>query len=56
MRQIAQGIHAFIDDESGATMLEYAMMLVLIAAVCVGIVATIGPPVQAGFTNASAGI
>jgi Flp pilus assembly pilin Flp len=56
MRQIAQRLRAAIDDESGATMVEYAMMVVLIAAVCFGIVAAIGATVPAEFTNTSAGI
>jgi len=56
MRQIHQHIRLFINDENAATMVEYGIMLVLIAAVCVGIVTTLGPQVEAGFTSASAGI
>jgi len=43
-------------DEDGATMVEYGMMVALIAAVCVAIVATIGGQIQTAFTNASTGI
>ena len=35
-------IKRWINDENGATMIEYAFMLVLIAFVCVGIVTAIG--------------
>ena len=35
-------IKRWINDENGATMIEYAFMLVLIAFVCIGIVTAIG--------------
>ncbi len=38
-------------DEAGATMVEYAIMAVFIAAICVGIVATLGTRVLALFTS-----
>jgi pilus assembly protein Flp/PilA len=38
-------------DEEGATMVEYALMLALIAAVCVGIVYTLGQTSEATFTK-----
>ncbi|HWG34308.1 MAG TPA: Flp family type IVb pilin [Gemmatimonadaceae bacterium] len=56
MRQIGLNVHDFINDDDGATMVEYGIMLVLIAAVCVGIITTLGPQVQAGFNSASAGL
>ena len=34
--------HALLLDESGATMVEYAIMLALIAAVCIVVVAALG--------------
>ena len=40
----------FFKDEEGATMVEYALMLALIAVVCVGAVTAIG-----GSTNTSFG-
>lgn len=33
---------SILKDEEGATMVEYALMLALIAAVCIGIVTTLG--------------
>jgi len=56
MRQLGLNVHRFINDENGATMVEYGLMLVLIAAVCVGIITTLGPQVQAGFNSVSAGL
>jgi pilus assembly protein Flp/PilA len=42
---------SFFKDEEGATMVEYALMLALIAAVCVGIVTTLGGTSQTTFTS-----
>lgn len=44
---VAAAIMRLFRDEEGATMVEYAIMLMLIAAVCVATVTTIG-----GLTNA----
>ena len=38
-------------DEEGATMVEYAIMAVLIAAVCVGVVTTLGGSVSSAFNS-----
>lgn len=35
-------LQSMLKDETGATMVEYALMIALIAAVCVGVVTTIG--------------
>ena len=39
----------FLKDESGATMVEYALMVGLIAVVAVGAVTTLGTTVEAKF-------
>lgn len=41
----------FMHEEEGATMIEYAIMASLIAAVCVAIIIMIGTKVLALFTN-----
>ena len=41
----------FLQDEEGATMVEYAIMVGLIAAVCVGVVTTLGTKTQGTFTT-----
>jgi pilus assembly protein Flp/PilA len=38
-------------DEEGATMVEYALMLALIAAVCVGVVYTLGQTSSTTFST-----
>ena len=36
-------------DEEGATMVEYALMVALIAVVCIGVVTTLGTRIQGKF-------
>jgi len=43
----------FFKDEEGATAVEYGLIVALIAAVIVGIVATLGTQIQAAFTTVS---
>jgi pilus assembly protein Flp/PilA len=45
---ITQAKH-FLRDEEGATMVEYALMLALIAIVCIGAVSLIGTNANAMF-------
>ena len=40
-----------IHEEEGATMVEYALMLALIAAICIGLVTTIGTNAKSAFGN-----
>lgn len=42
-----------IRNEQGATMVEYGLMIALIAAICVGIVGTLGGQVKTAFTTVS---
>ena len=42
MRPIAAAMHALRRRDDGATMVEYALMLALIAMVCVGTVTALG--------------
>lgn len=53
MKKLAGSFRAFVKDEDGATMVEYGMMVALIAAVCVGIVTTLGTQIQTAFTTVS---
>lgn len=39
-------ISRFMQEEEGATMAEYALMVALIAAVCIGVVSTLGGNVK----------
>lgn len=46
----------FFGEESGATMVEYGVMVALIAAVCVVIVGTLGQQVNNAFNTVSSKI
>jgi pilus assembly protein Flp/PilA len=46
-------LSAFTADESGATLIEYGVIVALILAITVGLIKTIGTKVQTGFTNVS---
>ena len=41
----------FLSDDSGATMIEYGIMLALIAIVCVGAVTALGTGANNAFSN-----
>ena len=53
MKKFAGTLRSFLTDEDGATMVEYGMMVALIAAVCVGIVTTLGTQIRTAFTTVS---
>ena len=44
-------IHRFLKDESGATAIEYGLIVALIAVVIITAVTTIGTNMKAGFTR-----
>jgi pilus assembly protein Flp/PilA len=46
-------LNGFLKRDEGATMVEYGLMLALIAAVCVGTVALIGTGANTTFTTIS---
>ncbi len=48
-----EGMKNFFKDESGATAVEYGLMVALIAAVIVTIVTTLGQKVNTAFTTVS---
>jgi len=43
----------FFKDEEGATMVEYALMVALIAVVCIGVVTTLGTNTSGVFSTVS---
>ncbi|HJU72631.1 MAG TPA: Flp family type IVb pilin [Gemmatimonadaceae bacterium] len=51
MKTIRKQLRAFVRDESGATLLEYGMLVLLIAVLCVAAIKAIGTKVSAGFTT-----
>jgi pilus assembly protein Flp/PilA len=46
-------VPSLLRDEEGATMVEYGLMIALIAAVCIAAVTLIGTQLSAFFTNIS---
>lgn len=46
----------FMVEEDGATMVEYGLMVALIAAVCIGVVTTLGQNINGKFATVSTAI
>ena len=46
-----KNLTALMNDDEGATMVEYGVMVALIAAVCIAVVTLLGSKVQATFSS-----
>ena len=51
MAKFITAVKQIVKGEEGATMIEYALMIALIAAVCIGVVATLGTNTNSLFGN-----
>lgn len=51
MQRLITQTKRFLRDEDGATMVEYALMLALIAIVCIGAISLIGSGANGMFTT-----
>ena len=51
MQKFATEVQRFLKSEDGPTAVEYAVMLALIIAVCLGAIAAIGTNANATFNN-----
>lgn len=49
-------IKALVDDEEGASMVEYALLVALIAVACITVIGTLSTKVQGTFTSAANGM
>ena len=49
-------LKSMIADESGATMVEYGIMVALIAAVCIVLISTLGGKVSTAFSSVNSAI
>lgn len=47
---------AMLRDDEGATMVEYGIMVVLIAAICIAVVSTLGQTTSNAFSTVNASI
>ena len=54
MTSLKNAVRKFAADESGATMVEYAIMVALIAVVCIVAVQTLGTKTNTAFTGVNA--
>ena len=50
MSKFLAGVKRFIDDESGPTAVEYAVMLALIVVVCIAAITTLGSNANSTFS------
>ena len=53
MRKIAARIRAFAGNDEGAALIEYGMLVLLVALLCIVAVKTIGSKVANGFNSAN---
>jgi pilus assembly protein Flp/PilA len=53
---MTRAIMNILCDEQGATMVEYGIMVALIAAVSIGIVTTLGQSVSGAFNNVNSSL
>jgi len=51
MSKFLVGLKQFLDDESGPTAVEYAVMLALIVVVCITAITTLGSKASSTFSN-----
>jgi pilus assembly protein Flp/PilA len=56
MTQLARSIRSFMNEDEGATMVEYGLMLALIALVCIVAVTLIGTNLSIKFNEAATAI
>jgi pilus assembly protein Flp/PilA len=51
-----ESLKTVLRDESGATMVEYGIMVALIAAICITVVSTLGQNVSNAFSTVNASL
>lgn len=56
MRQATRAVRAFVRDEGGATLVEYGLLILIIAALAVVTVRSIGGKVSKGFESINANL
>jgi pilus assembly protein Flp/PilA len=53
MKRVMNVLHAFVRDEDGATMIEYALLIALIAVVVAAALVTLGTTVKTKYSSVS---
>lgn len=56
MTSFKNAVRKFAADESGATMVEYAVMVALIAAICIAVITTLGKKSNNAFSSVNASL
>ena len=56
MKRLATIARNFVKEEEGAALLEYGMLVILIAVLCIVVIKTIGGKVSNGFQSANANL
>jgi pilus assembly protein Flp/PilA len=54
MQSLIKGVRNFVRNEEGAALVEYGLLIALIAVICVIVVATLGNTVSAKFSAINA--
>lgn len=54
MKSLTRGVRKFIANDEGAALVEYGLLIALIAVICVIVVATLGNTVSAKFSEINA--
>ena len=54
MKRLAQAVRNFVGNDDGAALVEYAILIALIAVICLIVVATVGNKVSAKFSEVAA--
>jgi pilus assembly protein Flp/PilA len=54
MKSLTRGVRKFIANDEGAALVEYGLLIALIAVICVIVVATLGNTVSAKFSAINA--
>lgn len=56
MSGLKKAVRSFLVEDDGATMVEYGLMLALIAVACIAIVTTLGGSLAAKFTDVNTAV
>ncbi len=54
MKSLTRGVRRFVANEEGAALVEYGLLIALIAVICVIVVATLGNTVSKKFSEINA--
>ena len=56
MKHLTSAARAFVIDDDGAALMEYGMLVLLIAVICIVAIKSIGSKVSVGFDSANTGL